>query len=166
MKVLILTISDKASVGQREDTAGPAVGELLVSSNYEVQEITIIPDEFDIIVEHLHKGVQNKIPLLLTVGGTGFSKRDNTPEATLKVIKKQTPGLNEYMRSKSLEITDRAMLSRAISGIADETLIINLPGSKKAAVENLSWILPTLEHGLKILLGEDANCGVIEKGEK
>lgn len=159
MRAYILTISDKGSQRLRQDTAGPEVQRILSEAGYEVLGITIIPDEEDIIIAKLKEHIENKVNLILTVGGTGFSKRDVTPEATLKVVDKLTPGISEYMRLKSLEITDRAMLSRAVSGIKDDTLIINLPGSKKAAKENLESILPTLKHGLEILLALDTDCG-------
>ncbi|WOO87258.1 MogA/MoaB family molybdenum cofactor biosynthesis protein [Mollicutes bacterium LVI A0039] len=160
MKAIVLTISDKGAIGQRVDTAGPAVTKLLEAHGYEVIDNPILPDDFEQIVSSLNQAVNNEISLILTVGGTGFSKRDITPEATQAVITRQTPGLNELMRLESLKITNRAMLSRATSGLKDNSLIVNLPGSEKAATENLGFILPILEHGLKILLGEDANCGV------
>lgn len=160
MNALVLTISDKGSVGERVDTAGPAVSQLLTTNGYTVLDNPILPDDFEQIVSSLNQAVNDNINLIVTVGGTGFSKRDITPEATLAVVERLTPGLNELMRFESLKITNRAMLSRATSGLKDNSLIINLPGSEKAAVENLQFVLPILEHGLQILLGEDSNCGV------
>ncbi|MFV0246691.1 MAG: molybdenum cofactor biosynthesis protein B [Mycoplasmatales bacterium] len=160
MNCVVITVSDKGSQGLREDTAGPAVSNLLEQNDYQVLENSIIPDDFDLIVNTLEEYVSKDINLILTVGGTGYSKRDVTPEATNKVVTRLTPGLNETMRYQSSKVTNRAMLSRASSGIKDNSLIINLPGSKKASVENLKFILPSLKHGLDILLGNDSNCGV------
>lgn len=160
MNAIVLTISDKGSRGERVDTAGPAVCKLLSANSYEVVDNIIIPDDFDMITNNLNKYVEMGINLIITAGGTGFSKRDITPEATKAVIERETPGLNELMRLESLKITNRAMLSRATSGLKDNSLIINLPGSEKGATENLEFILPILQHGLQILLGEDSNCGV------
>ncbi len=160
MNALVLTISDKGSVGQRIDTAGPAVCGMLQDHNYHVVDNPILPDDFGAIKQALLEAVNKNINLIITVGGTGFSKRDITPEATKAVIKRETPGLNELMRFESMKITKRASLSRATSGIVDNTLIVNLPGSEKAAVENLGFIIEQLKHGLEILLGLDANCGV------
>ncbi len=161
MKAIVITISDKGSVGKRIDTAGPAIVKLLEEANFKVIDNPILPDDYNTIVDALNKSVSNNINLIVTVGGTGFSKRDVTPEATEAVIERKTPGLNETMRFESSKITNRAMLSRATSGIKNNSLIINLPGSKKAAAENLSFIIPSLEHGLKILLGLDSNCGEV-----
>lgn len=160
MNAIVLTISDKGSQGKRIDTAGPAVCKMLTEVGYEVIDNPILPDEFDLIVNNLNKYVERNVSLIITAGGTGFSKRDITPEATKAVITRATPGLDEVMRLTSMQITNRAMLSRATSGLKDNSLIINLPGSEKAATENLASILPTLKHGLQILLGHDSNCGV------
>lgn len=160
MNALVLTISDKGSRGERIDTAGPSVCKALEVAGYDVIDNIIIADDYDQIVTNLNRAVNNNINLIITAGGTGFSKRDITPEATKAVIERETPGLNELMRLESFKITNRAMLSRATSGLKDNSLIVNLPGSEKAATENLSFILPILEHGLQILLGEDSNCGV------
>lgn len=155
----ILTISDKGSRGERVDLTGPAIKEELSEEIYNVEYTKIIPDEMDLICEELiYMADELKLDLVLTNGGTGFSKRDVTPEATMKVIKRQTPGIPEAMRQKSLEITPKAMLSRATAGIRDNTLIINLPGSPKGAVENLSFILPALPHGIEILNGTGGEC--------
>lgn len=155
----ILTISDKGSRGEREDGTGPAIKEALNGKGYSVEYYKIIPDEIDIISDELiYMCDELKLELVLTNGGTGFSQRDITPEATLKVIKKQAPGICEAMRQKSLEITPKAMLSRAIAGIRDSSLIINLPGSPKGAVENLEFVLPALPHGIEILNGTGGEC--------
>lgn len=159
IKTAILTISDKGSRGEREDGTGEALRNLLEESGYKIVYYKIIPDEIDEIVEELIKASDElKVDLILTNGGTGFSKRDVTPEATLKVIHKQVPGIPEAMRMKSLQITPKAMLSRAVAGIRNRTLIINLPGSPKGAVENLQVVMPALGHGIDILKGEASEC--------
>lgn len=155
----ILTISDKGSRGERIDGTGPAIKELIEGKEYKVEYYKVIPDEIDLISEELiYLCDELNLDLILTNGGTGFSKRDVTPEATLKVIKKQAPGICEAMRQMSLKITPKAMLSRAIAGIRDNTLIINLPGSPRGAVENLEFVLPALPHGIEILNGTGGEC--------
>lgn len=159
IKVAILTISDKGSKGQRVDITGSALKELLEKEDYKIEYYTVIPDEMDEIVEELIKASDElKVDLILTNGGTGFSKRDITPEATLRVIYKEVPGIPEAMRLNSLKITPKAMLSRAVSGIRNSTLIINLPGSPKGAVENIESVMPALKHGIEILKGEIFEC--------
>lgn len=159
IKTAILTISDKGSRGDREDGTGEVLRNLLEESSYKIVHYKIIPDEIDEIVEELIKASDElKVDLILTNGGTGFSKRDVTPEATLKVINKQVPGIPEAMRMRSLQITHKAMLSRSVAGIRNETLIINLPGSPKGAEENLQVIMPALGHGIEILKGEASEC--------
>jgi len=155
----ILTISDKGSRGERKDGTGPAIKKALCEKEYVIEYYKIVPDELGIIVKELiYMCDELKLELVLTNGGTGFSQRDITPEATLKVIKKQAPGICEAMRQKSLAITPKAMLSRAIAGIRDGSLIINLPGSPKGAVENLEFVLPALPHGIEILNGTGGEC--------
>ncbi|WP_312700540.1 MogA/MoaB family molybdenum cofactor biosynthesis protein [Sedimentibacter sp.] len=155
----ILTISDKGSKGERTDETGPAVKNSLDEGIYKLDYYKIIPDEMDLICEELiYMCDELKLDLIITNGGTGFSKRDVTPEATMKVIKKQVPGIPEAMRQMSLAITPKAMLSRATAGIRDNTLIVNLPGSPKGAVENLSFILSVLPHGIEILKGTEGEC--------
>ena len=155
----ILTISDKGSKGERTDETGPAVKNSLDEGVYKLDYYKIIPDEMDLICEELiYMCDELKLDLIITNGGTGFSKRDVTPEATMKVIKKQVPGIPEAMRQMSLAITPKAMLSRATAGIRDNTLIVNLPGSPKGAVENLSFILSVLPHGIEILKGTEGEC--------
>lgn len=159
IKVGILTVSDKGSKGKRVDSTGPAIKQLLDDEDYNVEYYKIVPDEMeDIEKELVYLSDTIKLDLVLTNGGTGFSKRDVTPEATKNVIHKYVPGFGEAMRLKSLEITPKAMLSRAISGIRNSTLIVNLPGSPKGATENLHAILPALPHGIAILKGEDSEC--------
>lgn len=159
IKTGILTISDKGSRGERVDGTGPAVREALGNGEYKVEYYKVIPDEIDLICQELiYMSDELNLDLVLTNGGTGFSKRDVTPEATLKVIKKQTPGICEAMRQMSLAITPKAMLSRAVAGIRDNTLIINLPGSPKGAVENLKFVLPAIPHGIEILNGTGGEC--------
>lgn len=159
IKTAILTISDKGSRGERVDGTGEAIKNTLDSKEYTIEYYKIIPDDIDKIQEELIQLCDElKVNLILTNGGTGFSKRDVTPEATMKVVEKNVPGIAEAMRSASLKITPKAMLSRAVSGIRGETLIVNLPGSPKGAVENLEVILPALPHGIEILTGKASEC--------
>lgn len=153
-KVAVITISDRSSRGEREDKAGPVVVSEITRAGYEVSETSIIPDEKDEIKEELIKFSESgEIAVILTTGGTGFAPRDITPEATIEVCDKLTPGIPEMMRAYSAKITNRAALSRAQAGIRNKTLIINLPGSPKAAKENLEAVIPCLEHGLEMLRG-------------
>ena len=155
----VLTISDKGSRGERVDTSGPALSKMLLQAGYEVVGGAILPDERAQIAEALRGFAAKGIALVLTTGGTGFSPRDITPEATLDVIERETPGLSELMRAESMKITPRGCLSRGAAGILDRTLIVNLPGSEKAARENLATVLPALDHGLKMLISEgSADC--------
>jgi len=155
----VITVSDKCFEGKRDDLAGPAVCEILKSAGYIIEHATIVPDEQDIIEHELIKCADElDIALIVTTGGTGFSNRDVTPEATCAVCKKMTLGIPEAMRAESLKITSRAMLSRQQAGIRGESLIINLPGSPKAAKENLAAVLPALDHGLEILRGAKNDC--------
>lgn len=157
-KAAIITASDKGYKGLREDLSGPCIKKILEEANYEVVSIDVLPDERNLIADKLIELSDKKIPLIFTTGGTGFSSRDNTPEATRDIIEKETPGISEAIRAYSLKITPRAMLSRATSGIRKQSLIINLPGSPKAVKECLDYILPTLDHGLKIMLNLDSEC--------
>lgn len=156
-KVGILTLSDKGARGERIDESGPAIKNIL-TDEYEVIMYKVIPDDFELIKSELIAMCEAGCNLVLTTGGTGFSKRDVTPEATLAVATRNAPGIAEAIRANSLKITDRAMLSRAASVIRNDTIIINLPGSPKAVKESLDFILPTLKHGLDILLGRDGEC--------
>lgn len=158
----IITVSDKGSRGERVDESGPVIREMIESLG-EVTSYMVVPDEPDIIKEAMiDMSDRKKLDLILTTGGTGFSPRDNTPEATLAVIRKQTPGLVEAMRAESLKKTNRAMLSRSVAGIRNNTLIINLPGSVKAVRECLAVIMPALPHGLETLTGRSGECGSAE----
>lgn len=159
IRTAILTISDKGSKGERIDGTGPAIKEKIKNLGYSIDYYKIIPDEMEEIQNELiYISDELKFDLVLTNGGTGFSQRDVTPEATMKVIEKHVPGFGEVMRTKSLEITPKAMLSRATAGIRGKTLIVNLPGSPSGAVENLGFILPSLPHGIEILKGEAGEC--------
>lgn len=163
IKTAILTISDKGYSKEREDLTGPAIANILPKNLYGVEYLKIIPDEKDMIIKELkYLCDELMVNLVLTNGGTGFSKRDITPEATLEVVEKLTPGFNEAMRAASLKITPHAMLSRAVSGIRNSSIIINLPGSPKGAVENLEAILSAVPHGVKILTGEASECAKIK----
>lgn len=153
----IITISDRSSKGLREDLSGPKIIECVTKENWHVEYTSIVPDEIDIIVDALKNCLINpKINIILTTGGTGFSPRDVTPEATKIVIEKNAPGIAEALRSESLKITPHAMLSRGIAGISGNTLIINLPGSPKAAEENFLVLKPILQHAVD-LIGSDPN---------
>lgn len=159
IRTAVLTMSDKGSRGEREDLTGPAIIDMIKDNGFEIVHYKMIPDDFDTIVaELLYLCDELKVELVLTNGGTGFSKRDITPEATMEVVERNVPGIAEAMRLKSLQITPKAMLSRAASGIRGGTLIVNLPGSPKAAKENLGFILPALPHGIDILTGRDSEC--------
>lgn len=156
----VLTISDKGAAGLREDTSGPALVALLEEKGFTIVYRRIIADEFETIAATLkYCSDQLDIALVVTTGGTGFSPRDVTPEATLAVVERTTPGLPEAMRAESMKITPHGMLSRAAAGIRGGTLIVNFPGSKKAASECLAAVLPALDHGIEILRGEAAECG-------
>jgi len=159
IKTAILTMSDKGFRGERIDGTGPAIRGELEGKGYVISFYKMIPDEIvEIEKELIYLCDELKVDLILTNGGTGFSKRDVTPEATQNVIEKYVPGIGEVMRMKSLQITSKAMLSRSIAGIRKETLIINLPGSPKGAVENLQFVLPAIPHGIAILKGEASEC--------
>lgn len=159
MTAMVLTVSDRSARGERPDAAGPLVAQLLEDAGFTVVRTAIVPDERPQIEAVLTAAADSgKVELLVTTGGTGFSPRDVTPEATLAVCERLTPGIPEAMRYASLRITPRAMLSRAQAGIRKGTLIVNLPGSPKAARENLEAVLPALPHGLKMLLGNTEDC--------
>ena len=159
IKTAILTMSDKGSKGERIDGTGPALRGELEGKGFIISYYKMIPDEIrEIEKELIYLCDELKVDLILTNGGTGFSQRDVTPEATQNVIEKYVPGIGEAMRMKSLAITPKAMLSRSIAGIRGKTLIINLPGSPKAALENLGFVLPAIPHGIEILTGEASEC--------
>jgi molybdopterin adenylyltransferase len=155
----IITASDKGSKGEREDRSGIVIKEMIEAIGYEVKRYIVLPDEKDELEKEMIYQADNlNINLIFTTGGTGFSKRDVTPEATKNVITREANGIAEAIRYYSLQITPRAMLSRAVSGIRGDSLIINLPGSPKAVKEALEFILETTHHGLEILLGRTAEC--------
>lgn len=154
--VAVLTISDKCSQGQREDKSGKIVQDLAKGIPGDVIKYEIIPDEPEMIKEKLIQySDQMKVDLVLTNGGTGFTPRDNTPEATKAVIEKEVPGIPEAMRTLCLKLTKRAMLSRGISGIRGKTLIVNLPGSSRGAKESMEAIADGLGHGLDMVIGRE-----------
>lgn len=160
MKVVILTLSDKGARGAREDLSGPALRDWLAKQGVEVQETALLPDDRERIAAALTEWVDRQAPdLILTTGGTGVSPRDVTPESTRQVIERELPGFAEAMRMASFQITPHALISRAIVGIRQNTLIINLPGSPKAALENLAVIWPTIPHAIAKLQGDPADCG-------
>ena len=159
----IITLSDKGAAGKREDKSGPAIREMLENDGrFEIKEQQLLSDDRSALEEALVRLCdKSQLNLILTTGGTGLSPRDNAPEATLAVADRQVPGIAEYMRAKSFEITPKAMLSRGVAVIRRQTLIINLPGSPKAVRENLDFIMPALGHGLDIMLGIDGECGSV-----
>jgi molybdenum cofactor synthesis domain-containing protein len=159
-RAAIITVSDKGSKGEREDVSGKLIGEILEKSGYRVASYTILPDEQSLL-ENEFKRIcdENLADLILSTGGTGFSRRDRTPEATIAVAHRLVPGIPEAMRMQSMAVTKRAMLSRAAAAIRGKTLIVNLPGSPKAVRENLEFIITELNHGLDILTGNDGECG-------
>lgn len=160
-KTAIITVSDSGFQGTREDKSGPMIRKLLEEAGgYEIIREIIVPDEQEKLEEALRTCADTMgADLILTTGGTGFSMRDRTPEATMNVATRNAPGIAEAMRALSLKVTPRAMLSRGASVIRNETLIVNLPGSPKAVKECLEFILSSLPHGLGILKGLDGECG-------
>lgn len=156
----VITLSDKGYSGERKDTSGAAAAEILKKKGWDVIYRSILPDNFDEIKSELERCCDElDLSLICTTGGTGFSKRDVTPEATLAVVERQAKGIPEAMRAESRKFTDRAMLSRAEAGIRGSSLIINLPGSEKAVRECLGAILDTVKHGVEILRENTAECG-------
>ncbi len=152
LRVGILTVSDRSSRGERPDISGPALEAVVVEQGWQVVQIAIVPDELAVLQETLVGWCDShSMDVLLTTGGTGFNHRDVTPEATLAVVERSAPGLAETMRAASLQVTPHAMLSRATAGIRGSTLIVNLPGSPRGAVENLNVILPVLPHAVQLL---------------
>ena len=159
MRVAIITLSDAGYAGQREDKSGPVIRDMVEAAGYEVVHTALLPDGLEPLSSELKRLCDNDLAdLVLTTGGTGFSPRDLTPEATLSVVERPTPGIAEAMRWQSLQITPRAMLSRGLADIRKGTLMVNLPGSPKAVRECLEFILPALGHGLEILRGTAHNC--------
>lgn len=155
----VITVSDKGSKGERVDESGPVAVNMLEQAGYEVVETLILPDEPGVLKTQMMRLADGRqVDLVLTSGGTGFSLRDQTPEATMAVANRNAPGIAEYIRYRSMQITSRAMLSRGVSVIRKKTLIVNLPGSPKAVKESLEFILDSLDHGLKILRGTASEC--------
>ena len=158
----VLTVSDRSAQGLRKDESGPEVAKLLEEVGYQVVWTGVVPDEQKEIQAALCRlADEERTALVVTTGGTGFAPRDVTPEATLAVCERLTPGIPEAMRYASLQVTPRAMLSRAQAGIRGGTLIVNLPGSPKAARENLQAVLPALAHGLEMLSGRQRDCAAL-----
>jgi molybdenum cofactor synthesis domain-containing protein len=155
IRVGILTVSDRSAQGLREDASGPALIEAVANQGWQVVKTLITPDDREQISQALSTWCDShELDLILTTGGTGFSPRDQTPEATQDIIERPAPGLAEAMRAASLHITPHAMLSRAIAGIRCKTLIINLPGSPKAAIENLQVVIPVIPHAVQLLISD------------
>ena len=161
-----ITLSDKGAAKEREDESGRLLRELLTEQGYHIVETLLLPDDQPLLERHLCRLADHRqVNVIFTTGGTGFSKRDITPEATIAVCDRMADGIAQAIRQYSLAITGRAMLSRAVSGICGATLIVNLPGSPKAVRESLEYILPHLGHGLGILRGTDGECGHTQKGD-
>lgn len=159
LRAAVITSSDSGFAGDREDISGPAISRIVREFGYEVVYETILPDDINMLCDEMKYICDNNTAdLILTTGGTGFSQRDCMPEATQSVSERMVPGIPEAMRAYSMKITKRAMLSRAVCGIRKSTLILNLPGSPKAVEECLTYVMPELEHGLNILIGNVNNC--------
>ncbi|MDR1278324.1 MAG: MOSC domain-containing protein [Treponema sp.] len=159
-RIAIITASDRGAGGMREDTSGPLIREIAEKAGYRVESYILLPDEQKLLETEMKRiADQGLADLILTTGGTGFSPRDRTPEATLAVAERLAPGIAEAMRAHSLGFTGRAMLSRGAAVIRGKTLIVNLPGSPRGVRENLEYIIDELKHGLDILTGRDGNCG-------
>lgn len=159
MRAAILTLSDKGARGERADTSGPALQQWLAELGVETLHEEVIPDDEETIVEKLMGWADsNTLDLILTTGGTGVSPRDVTPDATVRVLDRVIPGFGEVMRARSLEKTPYAMISRAVAGIRGETLIINLPGSPKGALENLAAVWPAVPHTVAKIKGDQSDC--------
>lgn len=158
-RAAVITLSDKGAKGERKDESGPAAAQMLQEAGYEIVETLLLPDDPELLKKELCRlADRRQVDLIITSGGTGFSLRDQTPEATLAVADRNAPGIAEYIRMRSAQITDRAMLGRGVSVIRKGTLIVNLPGSPKAVKESLGFILHGLDHGLKILRGSASEC--------
>lgn len=159
-KAGILIMSDKGSRGEREDGSGQQIKTMLAGEGFQFDFYEIIPDEKEIIMERLKHACDDlHLDVIFTSGGTGFSSRDVTPEATLQVLDRLTPGIPEAIRFYGMQHTPKAMLSRAVAGMRGSTLIINLPGSIKGVRESLEAIIPALGHGLDIIIGSSTECG-------
>ena len=158
-KAGIFTASDKGAIGEREDVSGMVIKEILEKEGFEVAKYSLLPDDRQQLGTEMKVMADDLgIHLIVTTGGTGFSQRDVTPEATKDIVEREAPGIGEAIRAYSMTITKRAMLSRSTAGIRGETLIVNLPGSPKAVRESLTYIVESLKHGLDILLANDGDC--------
>lgn len=156
----IITVSDKGSRGEREDISGKEIRKLLEGISIKIIDYAVIPDEKDIVINKLVEySDTKKLDLIVTTGGTGVSPRDVTPDATLEVIEKEVPGMSEAMRRESTALTPHGMISRAVTGVRKNSLIINLPGSPKGVRENLAVVLPALKHAIEKIKGDDSECG-------
>ena len=163
MNAAILTMSDKGAVGLRTDTSGPGLESWLAERGITILDYKMIPDDIAIIAATLREwSDSNRFDLILTTGGTGVSPRDVTPDATVQVLDRLIPGFGEVMRMKSLEKTPHAIISRAVAGIRGKTLIINLPGSPKGAMENLEAVWPAIPHTVAKIQGDPAECAIPE----
>ena len=158
-KAAVITASDSCARGEREDLSGPRCKEILENLGFVCEDIIVVPDDEKILTQTMEKFCAMGIDLILTSGGTGFSPRDVTPEATKKVIEKEVPGIAELLRLEGYKKTPKAILSRAVSGIKGQTLIINLPGSVKGVTEGLEALKAVLDHGLEVLRGNVSRCG-------
>ncbi|MGI6258094.1 MAG: MogA/MoaB family molybdenum cofactor biosynthesis protein [Anaerovoracaceae bacterium] len=166
-KAAVITLSDKGSRGERVDTAGPACIKILEDSGWQVIYSNMISDDFQGITEELKKCADSMgVTLVVTTGGTGFSQRDVAPEATLSVCDREVRGIPEAMRAESLKITPMGMLSRAAAGLRGATLIVNVPGSEKAARECLAAVIGPIGHGVEVLLGTSTDCAKIHMERK
>ena len=159
LSAAVVTLSDKGAKGEREDQSGEVIRQMLLDAGYLIQEVVLLPDDFELIKQTLANLCDRQVNLIVTTGGTGFSKRDVTPEATLAIAHRNAPGIAEAIRHHSLGITGRAMLGRGASVIRGNTVIVNLPGSPKAVRESLEYILPHLRHGIEILMESAEECG-------
>ncbi len=158
----VITVSDRSYKGEREDSGGPLVKQMLEDDGYDVVLCTIVPDEKEMISEALMKAAAKDIALIVTTGGTGFAPRDVTPEATYAVCEKLVPGIPEAMRMLTMKYTSRSILSRAVCGIRKRSLILNLPGSPKAAKENFEAVSEPIKHGLKMLRDKPMDCAELK----
>ena len=164
LRTAVVTLSDKGSQGEREDRSGPIIKQLLEQAGYLVEEQILLPDHQKQLEETLiDLADRRQMDLIITTGGTGFSPRDLTPEATMAIAERNAPGIAEAIRAYSMQITGRAMLGRGVSVIRGTTLIINLPGSPKAVKEGLECILPFLDHGIEMLRGKAEDCAAQER---
>ncbi|MBS3899429.1 MAG: MogA/MoaB family molybdenum cofactor biosynthesis protein [Dethiobacter sp.] len=165
-RVAILTASDKGARGERQDESGLVIREMVEAAGGRVAIYEVVPDEFTVLRDKLLSYTDEpQLHLVLTTGGTGLSPRDNTPDATLAVIEKQVPGMAEAMRAFGLQKTPHAMLSRAVCGIRNGTLIVNLPGSPRAVRENLGVVLPAIPHALDVLCGQSGECANLRNND-